>query len=135
MTKVSNKTTCNKCNNVIYESPNLLAAERSPCPKCGSISRAFEINVSETIKTYDFLKLNHKEPGRKKPVSEITSGHDLHRDSGKWMFLERIIDRGKNWYKEIITDIETKKIIRHVEHPLDQHVGHGSAKLNKNKPL
>lgn len=131
MTEVSQKTTCNQCNSVLDESSSLLEAERNPCPKCGSISRAFQINVSDTVEIYPFLKLHHKVPGRKNPIAEITSGYDLHRDSGVWMFLERVIDRGKNWYKEIITNIKTNEVIHYTEHPLNQHTGHGSDKKKR----
>lgn len=43
----------------------------------------------------------------------------------------RIIDKDKNLYKETVTDPDTNTIIHHCEEPLDQHVGHGSAKSKK----
>lgn len=135
MTEVYQKTACNQCNSVLDESPNLETKERKPCPKCGSLGRAFQINTFDTVELHPFLKLHHKVPGRKNPIAEITSGHDLHRDSGVWMFLERIIDRGKNWYKEIITNLKTNEVIHHAEHRLDEHVGHGSAKHKKDVSL
>jgi hypothetical protein len=45
--------------------------------------------------------------------------------------LKRILDRGKNWYKETVTDLKIEKLLHFQNHPLDQHRGHGSDKLNK----
>jgi len=44
------------------------------------------------------------------------------------MLLERVIDRAKNWYKELITDPETSGVVRHCEEPLTDHRDRGSAK-------
>jgi hypothetical protein len=44
------------------------------------------------------------------------------------MRLERVIDRAKNWYREIVTDPVTGKIIHACEEPLDAHRGHGTDK-------
>ena len=71
--------------------------------------------------------------GKKKPSLEGIVGDDLHHDSGKWMYKERVVDREKNKYKEIITDPETGKIVRKCEEPLDKHIGHGSAKAARKK--
>jgi hypothetical protein len=49
------------------------------------------------------------------------------------MLLERVIDRAKNWYKKLITDPETGKVVHHCEEPLTDHRGHGSAK-KKSEP-
>jgi len=62
---------------------------------------------------------------------EQTVGDDLHLKSGKWMKLERLIDRVGDWYREIVTDPENGQIIHFCEEPLSQHYGHGSAKENK----
>jgi len=41
-----------------------------------------------------------------------------------------IVDHDNNKYFEAIID-STGKVIRKVEEPLDQHLGHGSAKLKR----
>ena len=46
------------------------------------------------------------------------------------MLLERVINRAKNWYKELITDPETGEVVRHCEEPLTDHRDHGSARKN-----
>jgi hypothetical protein len=78
------------------------------------------------------VKLRHEVPGLKRPQAEIVSGEDLHRDSGTWRILERVIDRGKKWYTETIKDSLTGEVIKHTSEPLDKHVGHGSAKHKRN---
>ena len=44
------------------------------------------------------------------------------------MLLERVIDRAKNWYRELITDPKTGKVVRYCEEPLSNHRERGSAK-------
>jgi len=74
----------------------------------------------------------HKKPGLKRPISEFKSGHDFHRDTKTWRLLERIIDRGKNWYKEIISDLKGN-VVHQEEHPLNEHRGHGYDKKSGNR--
>ncbi len=111
----------------LEESSNIDPADRKPCSGCGSVGRALQVNLFETVKVHDFLKLRHKIPGRKKPLSEISSGDDFHRDSKTWRKLERVIDRGKDWYTETIKD-SFGEIIEHTSESLSKHTGHGSAK-------
>lgn len=125
------KAVCNQCNFQLGEAYNLPELERTPCSRCGSLSRVLQINVSDTVGLHDQVRLRHKVPGRKKPQAEIVSGDDLHRDSGIWMKLSRVIDRGKNWYEEKIINPLTGEVAHHQSHPLDQHIGHGSAKFKK----
>lgn len=131
MTEVYQNSLCGQCGDELDEAPSTAIGARESCPSCGSLVRSFHVKISDKIEMYNLIKLQHKELGQKKPKTEITSGDDLHRDSGRWMNLERILDRGKNWYEETITDILTGKITHHVAHPLDQHTGHGTAKYKK----
>jgi hypothetical protein len=64
---------------------------------------------------------------------EAKIGDDLHRKSGRWMKLERRIDREENHYYEKITDPDTGKIIHLSDEPLSRHQGHGSAKSKDEK--
>ncbi|OGF92386.1 hypothetical protein A3H04_01495 [Candidatus Giovannonibacteria bacterium RIFCSPLOWO2_12_FULL_43_11c] len=125
------KAVCNQCDSSLDEAYNLPEAERKPCPRCGSLSRALQISVSDMVELRDQVRLRHKVPGRSRPQAEIVSGDDLHRKSGIWMRLSRVIDRGKNWYEEKIVNPSTGKVEHHQSHPLDEHVGHGSAKFKK----
>jgi len=77
------------------------------------------------------MKARHQ--AQRKPFLESTFRADLHWKSGKWMKLERIIDRAKNWYKEVVTDPRTGEVVHRCEEPLSDHKGHGSAKHGKVK--
>jgi hypothetical protein len=56
------------------------------------------------------------------------TGHALHRKSGQWNILSRLIDREQDTYDERIDDGETGMIIRELREPLSKHSGRGSAK-------
>ncbi len=64
----------------------------------------------------------------RKPFIEVVSGGDLHRKSGRWMKLERVIDREKDQYKEKVTNPQTGEIVHRCEELLSEHRGHGSAR-------
>ena len=49
------------------------------------------------------VKFKHKNPDGK-TLAEGLSGDDVHRKSDKWIKKERLIDRAKDHYKEVITD-------------------------------
>jgi len=68
---------------------------------------------------------------KQRPFLEQKIGDDLHKKSNTWMSLERVIDRAKNWYKEIIVNPKTGEIIHKIEEPLSDHTDHGSAKKRK----
>jgi hypothetical protein len=61
----------------------------------------------------------------------MTVGYDLHKRTGEWNRLERIIDRVKDWYSEKVVDPDSGRIIHQCEEPLSEHKGHGSAKKGK----
>ena len=106
------------------------------CPQCGSIKKIININIAEHLEIHESLKAKGKNvtmPRKKNPRVDIFSGDDLRKSDNRWMKKERVIDKDKNLYKEIVTDPATGKVIHHTEEPLSQHSGHGSAKF-KTKP-
>jgi hypothetical protein len=88
----------------------------------------YGICVEDSLEFHGSLAYKTKRQGKGKPLTEGKTGDDLHRISGKWMRLERIIDRARDWYKKLVTDPETGKVGHYCEEPLSQHRGHGSAK-------
>ena len=56
-------------------------------------------------------------------------GSDVRKSRGDYVYKERVIDRDANHYRELVRE-ETGEIISDVEHPLKEHIGHGSAKFN-----
>ena len=125
-------TRCSACGSAIDEPTSTRIAERKPCPSCGSVARTFSVHVRESLTLREKIGLKHKRPGHKKPIYESVSGEDLHRDTGQWSQLTREIDRENNRYKEVIVKPQTGEIVRHVDEPLTDHTGRGSA---KSKPI
>ena len=108
-----------------------LSEDDKVCPNCGSKKRHIKLNIEEKIELHNQIKGEVKEKGIKKPVKEFKVGDDLHRKSGKWYHIERHINRKDNYYKEIVKDKTTGKIIHNCEEPLSKHRGHGSAKRKR----
>ena len=113
-----------KCGAAVPDTP--AAEQRKPCPHCGATVRRFDVGITDTVTLRESLKFKQKRTGR--TLSEGVSGDDLHRKSGKWMKKERLIDREKDHYKEVVTDPDTGQVIHHCDEPLSKHRGHGSAK-------
>jgi len=87
------------------------------------------------VKARDQVALKAKDPkktGKAKTRIEMRIGDDLHRKSGRWYKLERIIDRNNKRYKEIVTNPETGEVVHLCDEPLDEHTGHGSDRGNRN---
>jgi predicted RNA-binding Zn-ribbon protein involved in translation (DUF1610 family) len=124
---------CVSCGNLIDESLDASLAVRTPCPSCGSLSRRFEANVVESIAIREKWGMKLKALGTGKPVFESVSGSDYHRNTGQWNQIERVIDRGNDWYEEKIVNPETGDVIHHCAEKLSNHTGHGSAKANLNR--
>lgn len=98
---------------------------RSACGSCASTARLVRVHASEELHLHERLDFKVKAGGRGKPVLEVRQGDDLHRDSGVWRSLHRVIDRRSNRYEERIVSAEGV-VVRDVSVPLDRHRGHGS---------
>jgi len=124
---------CDQCGQEIDEKDNLQASEREPCPSCGSISRALVRVINEKVPVRDRFQSKLKgallRPGR--PARELKQGHDLHRKTGIWRLLSRLIDRENDLYHEKIVNTETGEVVHELKERLSEHVGHGSAKKKK----
>lgn len=123
---------CSDCKQKLDE----LLASRKPyaCPECGGTKQTINVSIIEEIKIYDSLRgqaKSCKHTGKQKMRWDCFTGWDMNRSLGKMVKKSRIIDKDKNFYQEIVTDPDTNEIIYHCEEPLDQHVGHGSAKSKK----
>jgi DNA-directed RNA polymerase subunit RPC12/RpoP len=122
---------CGTCGEELKEPTNLTPENRIPCPKCGSLIRIYSAEIKETIRLRDKIGMKAKRGGKGKPFIETVTGDDLHRKTGKWNHIERVIDRETNSYSETITDPDTGIIIHQCEEPLSEHKNHGSAKKKK----
>lgn len=120
--------TCGRCGTVL----GATASPTTVCPSCQEIPGLLAIDSGDALAVTLREKLKkavrHGPPGKVAPHLEQVVGDDLHRDSGRWMRLERIIDREEDRYVERITDPETGQAIKEVEEPLREHRRHGSDK-------
>ena len=87
---------CGNCRAHIDEDPGLPADRRKPCPSCGSLSRHINQAMSDTVTLHSKVNMKGKRPSMKRPFIEQTVGDDLHRKTGQWMKLHRVIDRLRN---------------------------------------
>jgi hypothetical protein len=124
---------CNACGATLDENASAPVETRLRCPHCGSLSRHIDVTCSATLSLHRKLNLKARHAGEKRPFMDQTVGDDLHRKSGRWMKLCRLIDRVKvpNWYDERVTDAATGEVVHECNEPLKDHRGHGSAKAAK----
>jgi DNA-directed RNA polymerase subunit RPC12/RpoP len=125
--EVSFEAECNDCHTPF---PRVAAerarqGERVPCPACGSTAVLMKLAVSETIHVHERLDLKGRRPGERRPYIEQRVGDDQHRKTGKWNKVRRVIDRDNNRYQEYVRGPDDE-VIREVDVPLDEHLGHGS---------
>ncbi|MCH7528171.1 MAG: zinc ribbon domain-containing protein [Candidatus Marinimicrobia bacterium] len=122
---------CDDCGEILDEPMDQSGTDQMPCPNCESLQPHVRLSFSETLPLHEKHELKIRGPEGGKPRYESVQGDDLHRKSGRWMQLKRIIDRVNNRYQEIITDPETGEVVHKNEEPLSEHRGHGSAKMYK----
>lgn len=132
MPEDSKTVSCGNCGLTLQEDPNDPVDECVPCPRCGSTYRTFHVSIHDTISFKEKLSMKGRHAKGGKPFIEQVHGADLHRKSGKWMNLKRIIDRENDHYHEVVTDPETGEVIHECKEPLTEHKGHGTTK-SKNK--
>lgn len=87
----------------------------------------FGLGISDTVQFHETLSMKNKNTAGRVLV-EAQSGDDLHRNTGKWMRKERVIDRLNDRYKELVVNPESAQVVHHQEEALSKHRGHGSAK-------
>jgi hypothetical protein len=117
---------CGKCGAV------LSSPDAATCPQCGRALSEIHVLVDEevslTLREKLHAKVRHGQPGEVAPHLEMVAGDDLQRSSGRWLRLERRIDRENDLYTEKLTDPETGEVVREVRERLSEHRGSGAAK-------
>ncbi len=129
MAKDSMSIECSACGAPITEKN---ANPKDPCPYCGCTRKLVRLGHTDTVSVHDRYRFKAKNPGTHKKVFWSKGGDDLQRDTGRWMTLSRTFDKREDWYTETLIDKETGEIVKHVEEPLTQHIGHGAAKKTNN---
>ncbi len=127
-----NEILCGDCKCKLNELRKLSFKKRKPCPRCGSLKRQFNLELTATVKSYPHLTLRGKHLRSGKPFIILKQGFDFFRLAQKWMTLIQIVDRENKKYKKIIIDPETGEIIRNTDEPLTDHIGYGRLKRSDN---
>ena len=128
MSNVIQVMKCQDCRETLEEPFDLPLERRTPCPKCGSKARHFEVIVSETATVHEQVGIKARHGASGKPFLESKFGESLHRKTNEWVSREMTVDRENDRYKELIVHPGTGEVIHHCEEPLSEHRGHGSAK-------
>jgi hypothetical protein len=115
---------CSQCWQYLDESPD---EERKPCPHCGGLGRNIGVDITDSVTVRDQRRIKARHTGDKRPFVESVSGSELHKDSGEWRDIQRLLDREGDHYTERITD-DAGNVVREVDEPLSDHQGHGAAK-------
>lgn len=124
---------CGECNVVLDETGSEPVEERAPCPACGSTSRFVEQHLAGEVELRSMLSLKAK-PERGRWFMSQKVGDELFRKTGRWHRVTRVLDRRRNRYVERIEDAETGEVVRHVDEPLTDHTGRGSARRQRQPP-
>lgn len=94
----------------------------------GKGSRPSGGQIGTVGRVYEKAKVERWHGEKKgKPYSTQIEGDDLHRATGQWNTLHRVIDRENDIYEEVITDSDGN-VVHERREPLSEHQGHGSAK-------
>lgn len=122
------RVSCGNCDMGLDEPPGVEIGARSPCIHCGSVARKHHVTISATVVARSKLVGKARGTARRRPFLEFVHGDDLHRNSGRWMRLWRLVDRRGNWYEEVVTDPLTNEEVHRTEESLRSHTGHGTAR-------
>ncbi len=105
----------------------------APCPKCGvDITAAYKRGDEFKITAGGF-SLIPKRPDGGRWESKSESKHSYFKVEGRNHFIERLIDRNSNRYRERIVDVETGEVVREIFEPLTSHQGRGTARTKRGR--
>ncbi len=123
--------TCKACGAELDESTSAPVEERQPCPNCGSLERHFALTLAGKVSVSSSLGLKAKTGGKGKPFMELKQGDSFSTSRGRWMRFLQIVDRRNNRYRKHVSDPETSEVLRDVDKPLSEHIGHGDARRKR----
>lgn len=132
--------TCRNCRIHLGADTSIRPESRQPYPGCGSMLRSIHVTpIHDMLPRFrEKLSVKGRHTGGKKPFIEQVHADDLHRDTGTWRHLSRVIDRGNDLYWEVVRDQATGEVVHECREPLSEHRDHGAAKrqeeTNKGEP-
>lgn len=120
------KSFCSKCKKIVKENDDF-------CKSCGNRTKNIYMKLTDSFSLSEQSRSKKRKEvdGKQKVVYEQKTGDDFYHKEKSWSFINRIIDRENNIYIKFIQDKKTKKILWDIKKPLDEHIGHGSAKRKK----
>ena len=81
---------CNRCWQYLDESSD---EERGPCPHCGGLGRNIGVGITDSVALRDQRRIKVRHTGDTRPFLESVSGWELHRATGDWRDVQRVVDR------------------------------------------
>ena len=109
------------------------------CPGCGELLSFIAVAAEDqveagTTRLREKLGIKARHPGEGKPHLIKTVGDDLQRSTGRWLHLERTVDRENDDYRETLTDPQTGEVLLDKRERLSEHRGRGAAKPKSPEP-
>jgi hypothetical protein len=102
--------------------------DRKPCERCSSLRPTYSEHLESTVQVRTQLRWKQKRPGFRRALAEGVSGSERSVRSGRWVTKNRLIDRERDWYEELVVDEETGEVVHESREPLSDHTDHGSAR-------
>jgi hypothetical protein len=133
MTESGRRVSCSGCGEPLSIECVGERPTGAKCPHCGSSAQTVSLDFESHVSVFDFVKLRSKNPaltGKDKHPTEYQAGHELRRSTGEMVYKERLIDRRRKKYRELVKTLDGT-VLRDVTEPLGQHRGHGTAKREK----
>jgi hypothetical protein len=126
-----------RCGDCGYERLGPMADDDlTRCLECGSANQSIRASISDHALARDSMRMKIRDDrfvGRHKLRTEIFSGADRRVSKGDFIHRETVVDHANNRYTKTLRE-ESGELIIHVDKPLNEHTGHGSAKFKKPKP-
>lgn len=106
-----------------------LSENKETFSNCGKKNSTL-VTLQNGVEVYDQIKGKAQGKNFKRAKMEFKVGWEIFKKIAEWRFIERLIDRIKNLYKEVVKD-KDGTIIHECHEPLKNHKGHGDAKRKK----
>jgi hypothetical protein len=108
-----------KCGNCELE----IQSTNKECPNCGSTKKSYFEECTSNITLRVDFKTRHKRKGFAKFMVEMISHHKKSKDKNapEEVHEERVIDKEKGTYDQIVRDAKTGQIIHEEHMKLTEH--------------
>jgi hypothetical protein len=127
MTTAPGDIRCGDCGRVLEATGLEAAADRLPCPACGSRSRSIDRRLEDKVELHTTLRLRAIRGATGKVAQEQQAGDDLRRSDGTWVEKGVVKDFEADRYLEHVETADGE-VLHHDEGRLSEHTGHGSDK-------